>query len=174
MLMTMPDRGSVATFLAANASASTEGAEPYSAAQAALWAMERKNGIKNPAAYTAVANASIAALKARKALPPGGILHLNAKKSAKKYYSREESRGIMDPDAVHVDNVLDINARKSAAALRKVRETKATHSSEHHVTWSDTDDYDYHGGSISNMLQKAAGAIKGAVKTTVCSRVRVQ
>jgi hypothetical protein len=64
-----------------------------SAAQAELWAFERRLHIKDPDAYTAAANASIEALKQHKAAAPGAILHERAAASEEKYYEMEIKKG---------------------------------------------------------------------------------
>jgi hypothetical protein len=127
-----------------------------SAAQAALWKMERKHGVHDTEAWTAAANASIALLEAHMAAPPGGILAVQAERTSRVYYQKEETKGIHDPDAVHVDNVLDSNARKSARA---------------HARWAATkkgveEEDDYKDQDLGRLLGSAHADERGAVQAT--------
>jgi len=129
-------------------------------AQAELWNWERNKGIPHLEAYTATANASIAALKQRKVAPPGDILRIKAIQSEQKEFQAEAKRGIHDPDAAaHTPNILDINAKKSAEAYSKWQKLKSNDLDE--------DEWDHSGrGSITKYLQAATDAEKAAVQVT--------
>ena len=154
------------------ASSLAEGAGFVSAAQAALWKMERERGVPDKEAWTAAANASIALLEAHRAAPPGAILGVRANRTAHDYYRKEERKGIHDPDAVHVDNILDLNAKASARELAKRHATKIAsvreayegrHIPARHVV-EDENTYAEH--DLGKMLGKAHGDERGAEQAT--------
>jgi hypothetical protein len=157
LLMAMPDDGPAITSLSTGPDkevlAYFKDSAP-AAAQAALWKSERERGIKDPAAWTANANISIAALEAGKAAPPGAVLGRVAAASAERYYRMEEKHGVHDPDALpEADNILEIHARASSEAWRRKRG----------ITGEDSD---LERGSITKYLQQARDLEHGAVEVT--------
>ena len=138
-----------------------------SAAQAALWKMEQEHGVHDAAAWTAVANASIALLEAHKAAPPGGILAVQAERTSRVYYEKEEIKGVHDPDAVHEDNVLELNARKSARAHARWVATKKG------VRLPEEEEDAYQEQDLGRLLGNAHADERGAVKATRVSAAPV-
>jgi hypothetical protein len=115
------------------ASSLAEGAGFVSAAQAALWKMERERGVPDKEAWTAAANASIALLEAHRAAPPGAILGVRANRTAHDYYRKEERKGIHDPDAVHgrasrSHDGHPCSARSPCAGCHRARHLPAQHA----------------------------------------------
>jgi len=120
------------------------------AAQVELRKWKRKREIQDSKAYSTVANATAKSRVAHH----DTFLRDKARASAQKAFEAEAKRGILDPDAApHRQNILDLNAKRSDEALRRVESRKLGEE-------------DWEENSITKFLQGATTAVKAAAKIT--------